>query len=62
MIGDLLARCILQAMTYGELMLTPTELAQFCTWRAEYPHAGFALGPGRVVDVGSLRIKVLCAP
>jgi hypothetical protein len=60
--GDLIARCILQAMTYGELMLTAGELVELVEWKAAHPHAAFALGPGRVIPVGTLVVKVLCAP
>lgn len=62
MTGDLLARLVNQAADYGELMLTPTELVELVEWKAVHPLAAFALGPGRVIPVGQLRVKVLCAP
>lgn len=58
MTGDLLARAINQATQYGELMFSIEEFGQWWQFTQDNPLASFAVGPGQVVILERLPVKV----
>lgn len=62
MTDDLLCRCLVQAIDYGELMLTIEEFGAYWQWTQLHPGAAFAIGPGRIVALDRLHVRVLAEP
>lgn len=59
MTDELLARILCQAIAYGELMLTIEELGAYWQWTTEHPAAAFLVGPGRLLVVEQIPVRVL---
>lgn len=55
----LLPRIVEQARHYGYLMLTVDEMIELLAITARSPHAALALGPGKMIPIGSLVVYVL---
>lgn len=58
-VDALVPRLVEQARTFGYLILTAGELETVVRLVAEKPHTALALGPGRIVTLGSLVMHVL---
>lgn len=59
MTDELLARVLNQAIEYGELMLSIEEFADYWHWTTQHPAAAFSVGPGQLVEIDRLRVRVI---